>query len=519
MEFTTPNNTDLQLSIVTESIELTVEQLGQLSSIDDLINELRYRESENLPELDDSINAAVSILNRQYSVVMLGGKTRIAMEVASGAGRYELNFIAPAEWEKFNAHLKIPYIGETANGKKKRKNFDVTKAFIESPDTTRFNKVEFNPAIVGDYGKTKNLFKGFPFTHENNKEKLSLAYDICTKSLVLTHVNKHYPKASRFFEHIFDNVADGNNNAALQFIAWIADMLQNPARTPMIAPVLRSDEKGTGKSVVASIIGALVGKAHYFKTSEPQQVIGKFNSHLANALFVCGEEMSWGGSIETNSKIKDAVTAAHIPIEMKGIDIIMMRKYYRLMLVTNSSWAVSASKDERRFLIFDVANYQSQNNDYFAPFFSGNGLSELMLKDLFSFLMNCDYSKIDLSKGEKTNAILNQKIESMSPLEQWWSYCLANGEIGHSFGELGENFTRITKAAVHEAYLDWLDKFKPKSSERLTNQRTFGTQFVKMARCGNSRLVKADNIKLDRTKNAYEFGKLDDLREAFENQF
>lgn len=524
------NNSQLVIELETTIKEKkTFEQIAQeCDTIEKFVRELEFITPEKLPPTNKIISHVETLLSKKHSIVLLSGKTRIAKESISEYGTEDLEYIQLNDFKSFYQHLTIPYAVQKKDGLE-RKTTNATTVFCKSQNVPRFHRVMFNPSKVGDYDGVKNLFKGFPFNGQStHKQRLELNY-ICTdREDVLRFTNEHYPKCSRFFEHIFDNVADGEETAALQFIAWIADILQKPEQSPLIAPVLRSDEKGTGKSIIGQIIGALVGKDYYFKTSTPEQILGKFNQHLMKALLVVGEEMTWGGSIDTNNRVKDLVTTGEIAIEPKGIDPFMCRKYFRLMLVTNSSWAVSASKDERRFLVFDVAAHQAQNKGYFAPFFSGSKLDAAFLQDLFSCLIAIDYSAIDLTKAEQTRAIQAQKMATMTPLEEWWSECLEDGELWNDSSDFvqleaqipkAENtfYEKLTKKEVHNSYLKWLDKKKPKASERYTNSATFGREFLKIATAGNKNLVQG-NAKLD-GKNAYKFASLEQLRSAFNSQY
>lgn len=505
------------------------EQIAQeCDTIEKFVEELEFLTAEELPPNNKIFSHVETLLSKKHSIVLLNGKMRIAKESTSEYGTEDLEYIAKPDFTSFYEHLTIPYTVQI-KGVLERKVSTAAAIFCKSQNVPRFHRVMFNPSKVGDYGGVKNLFKGFPFNAQStHTQRLELNDLVTDREDVLRFVTEHYPKCSRFFEHIFDNVADGEETAALQFIAWIADILQKPERSPLIAPVLRSDAKGTGKSIIGQIIGALVSKDHYFKTSVPDHITAKFNQHLMKALFVVGEEMTWGGSIETNNRIKDLVTTDQIAIEPKGLGTFMCRKYFRLMLVTNSSWAVSASKDERRFLVFDVAAHQAQNEQYFSPFFSGGKLDTAFLQDLYSCLMAIDYSVIDLTKAVQTRAIQAQKMATMTPLEEWWSECLEDGELwseNSDFVQLetqipqAENtfYEKLTKREVHNSYLKWLDKKKPKASERFTNSSTFGREFVKIASAGNKNLVQG-NAKLD-GKNAYKFAPLEQLRSAFNSQY
>ena len=54
-----------------------------------------------------------------------------------------------------------------------------------------------------------------------------------------------------------------------------------------------------------------------------------------------------------------------------------------------------------------------------------NGGREAMLYDL----QNMDISEYDLRKFPRTQALMDQIINSMSPIEKFWYECLSNGEL------------------------------------------------------------------------------------------
>ena len=493
----------------TEKIEIPVE----LMTLDEYIDHLNYLPNHDLPELADSGGVIAAKLSAIYSKVMLGGKYRFAEET-NGC---ELLFHAPNEFKNLNRDMVIPYMKD-----EKRKDINVFDLFEKSRETPKFSSVEFNPAIVGDYGKTKNMFRGYPF--DKGIGQVFQLGDGTTRDELLAFTGAQYPNAVRFIEHIWDNVADDQQQLVIQILAWVADIIQNPEKNPKIALVLQGAEKGTGKTVAADIIGSLVGKAHSFKTSNSEQIIGKFNGHLSNKMVVIGEEMSWGGSRNVNNIIKDKITSSVHSVELKGVDIIMMSKYYRLILVTNEEWAVNASSDERRYIFCAVAPHQRQNDEYFAPFFKGTGFCQNMLKDVFQLLANVDYSSVDLSCGVETKGIKNQKIESMKPIEQWWSQCLDDGCITKYVRDVcmsvPHNFDmepRVQKGFVHDCYISWLDKYRPANSERITNTTSFGIAFMKLARGDKKQLITTDQKKDG--KPAYTFSDLDQLKKQFYSNY
>lgn len=70
---------------------------------------------------------------------------------------------------------------------------------------------------------------------------------------------------------------------------------------------------------------------------------------MGDKLLIVGEEMTWGGTNDVNQKMKDLMTSNAHSVEMKGIDKVMMPKYYRMMLVTNEDWVFKLLKMSAEF--------------------------------------------------------------------------------------------------------------------------------------------------------------------------
>lgn len=492
-------------------------------TIESYIKGLKLLPVDDLPSKAESTQKGIDILSKKYSKVMVKQKFKIAVELDDKSNS-PFEFTSKTDWVDFTADLLIPY-KKPQNGEYIRGFYKISAEFLKNMDVPKFEQITFNPAIKGDYRKSKNLFRGFPYVY-NQSEHLLFDNSI-KRNDVIKFTEEHFPHAKRFIEHVWDNICDSDDSAARQFLAWIADILQKPDCSPMIAPVLRSEGKGTGKSIVGNIISHLVGTDYAFSTSTAAQIVGNFNAHLANKLFVCGEEMSWGGSVDIGNKIKDCVTSSIQTIEMKGVDVFTLPKYYRLILITNNEWAVNASKDERRYLVLDVAEHQKQNNEYFDPFFESKGkLCKKMLSDLFSLLSSLEYEDIDLSKGAQTKALQAQKVNSMSSFEQWWDHCLEEGEIKNYKDNVYSNSPfyldstkrsgndKVEKVYVFNSYLSWLDEVKPNSKERITNAATFGKRFKKTV-CGDDHRLVNSNQKTASGKNAYSLADLVELKEIF----
>lgn len=155
--------------------------------------------------------------------------------------------------------------------------------------------------------------------------------------------------------------------------------------------VLKSEARGTGKSTVSLLIEKLLGQ-HAIRIQDGKHLLGAFNNHLANKLFVTIEEDFWSVSS------KDAVE---------------VDSYHRFMMCTNNDWAVPQTRDERRFFVLEVSEEKMQDKDYFSNLYKANN-SEQAIGQLFNFLTNYNIDSYSLNKAPKTAEIDQQILESLS---------------------------------------------------------------------------------------------------------
>lgn len=429
-----------------------------------------FRETERI---------AVEILNRTYSIINLGGKCRIAFTGLKG----ELKNSPFKDFQELTKHLKL----KTRSRKRLTKDSLMADIFINSEYSNRFDEINFNPAYSCNYieqGKAVfNLFCEFSLQsiekelkNYKPREKANL-FDFEDKAQVFNFVVTHYPTALRFFEHVFNNIADGEFKAGIQFIAWLCDMLQNPQNNPHFAVVLRSKGKGTGKGSVAHIIENLLGEKYFKEINTIDELTGKFNSHLANRLCVFLDEPSIAKA-STESIIKNLITSKNLNMTLKGVDSQSINKYFRLLIASNYDFVVRSSEDERRYLVFNVNDAQKQNSAYFKPFYDCS-----MVHDLFAFFMNCDYSGIDLFKAINTQANDEQKefVKNQDSTYLFLSDCVEREKIELKNKSIDLNkatVTQIAKADLFDAYLFFRDRVKNSKINWIPKLKAFNKQLT-----------------------------------------
>jgi hypothetical protein len=153
---------------------------------------------------------------------------------------------------------------------------------------------------------------------------------------------------------------------------------------------------------------------------------GKHNAHLQNKLFLFSDEATWAGDRDAERVMKGLVTEKFMMIEPKGINAFQWPNRLGVYMAANAKWVVPASHDERRFAVNNVSERWKQNRDYFRPLFEemNNGGAAAMLWDLLNLDLDGWHPAENIPQ---TKALVEQKLQGLSGLEQWYVYMLGTG--------------------------------------------------------------------------------------------
>ncbi|MER9573322.1 DUF5906 domain-containing protein [Mesorhizobium opportunistum] len=329
-------------------------------------------------------------LNEQFAVVPIGSTVVVLWEKPEASPEERLQFLKSDAFLMLhrNRYAEV----RAADGGKKWKTWG--NAWLDSPRRRQYKGIEFRPDPVeaestpGFY----NLWQGFSF-----EPKRGGSYSI-------------------FRDHLLNNVCGGSEKSYFWLFGWFAQMFQRPREKIGTAIVLRGP-MGAGKSKIGETFGSLI-QAHYFQIDNARYLVGQFNAHMAACLFLQADEAVFAGDKATEGHLRGLITSERQMVESKGVDPIRLPNYIRLMMTSNEDWVIPAGKEERRFACFDIADHAMQNHEYFAEMTAqlDDGGREALLFDLLSF----DLSKVNLREIPKTAALLEQKILSFDPIEQWF---------------------------------------------------------------------------------------------------
>src|SRR5215207_9332163 len=106
-------------------------------------------------------------------------------------------------------------------------------------------------------------------------------------------------------------------------------------------------------------------KGHSLHITNSKHLVGNFNAHLVDALFLFLDEAFWAGDKQGEGTLKALITERSIMIEPKGVDSYQMPNRLKILMASNNEWVVPASADERRYFVLDVPATRKGDVDYF----------------------------------------------------------------------------------------------------------------------------------------------------------
>jgi hypothetical protein len=380
--------------------------------------------NEALPGWRDALNDEPTWLeemNERYMVVNEAGKTvvyRPAIDPVLERDYLETNAFDDLRKAYLNDRVEV---GTDTNGKSTYKT--KADAWLEHPQRKQYlGGVVFAPGQLLP-ADTYNLWQGFA-------------------------VEPVQGDWSYLRDHILYVICNGDKNLGAYLIGWMAKAVQEPGKQGEVAVVMRGG-RGTGKGTFANWFGKLFGQ-HFMYLTNAKHLVGNFNAHLRDAVVVFADEAFFAGDKSHASVLKGMITDPFITIEAKYKNAVTARNIIHLLMASNEDWVVPAGQDERRFCVVELCSAVKQNHKYFEEINKQmeNGGLAAMLYDL----QNHDLTGFNVRAVPTTNALVDQKIKSLTGTEAWLYDVLQRGEIRHQ--PWTSSGLVIPKNSAYEDYKD-----------------------------------------------------------------
>jgi hypothetical protein len=230
-------------------------------------------------------------------------------------------------------------------------------------------------------------------------------------------------------DHILKILCRGEPADNDYVLNWLARLVQRPEEPGEVALVIRSTEKGTGKSLFGRYVVRLFGH-HGMHVTHPEHLTGRFNAHLHDCCVLFADEAFFAGDKAHEGTLKGLITEHVLTIEGKYRNAVTVRNLLHVLIASNRDWVVPASIDERRFAVFEALDTRRGDRAYFAAIVKemDNGGLAAMLHEL----LHRDISGFEVRDIPQTEALKTQKALSLSSLERWWLAVLERGFLWKS---------------------------------------------------------------------------------------
>lgn len=351
-----------------------------------------------------TLDQAVEYFNRRYAFLLDQGTHSIIFETRDVNGRSEVKMLQEASFHRKYAYLTV----QTGEGRS-MKQIPASQAWMNDRRCRRYEGYAFAPDKAPDILGHYNLWRGFAVTPLDEHEPPTEEQDATIKAML---------------HHIHANVCQGDDEKYHWFVNYFAHLIQFPHIKPRTSIVMMG-KKGTGKTVVANWIGRLLGQ-HYLLSSEERYVTGNFNSYLKSCLLFCLDEAVWAGNKQAEGKLKTLITGEKMLIEYKHKEAFVVDSYVRLLFISNEDWVVPATGDERRFVVFNVAESRMQDLEFFDKIQRGldRGADRLWMRFLLQWKVDTRLVDTPL----RTKGLLSQIEQSFDTFRSFWYDSLHQGQ-------------------------------------------------------------------------------------------
>lgn len=360
----------------------------------------------------------------------------------------------------------------------------LTKAqiWLKSPDRRTFRNIVFNPRIANHYDGNFNIWKGFAI--EPAKGNCSL-----------------------FWEHVKNIICCGKETSYIYVRKWLAHLIQKPWIIGT-ALILRG-KQGTGKGTFVEAIGTLLGP-HYAPLANLDQILGRFNAHLKNAILILADEAIWGGQRKEVGVMKFLITEPRLFIEAKGKDGYWIENFKHLIVSSNEDWAVHLDPDDRRFFVLDVSADRKEDLQYFGAIrrqLEHEGYEALMYD-----LLHEDLTGFDLKMMPENYSGFDMKLESASSIDRFLYASLKEGSWDHNDSELPREYrSYLVIDTFYGLYKDWCLR----EHQKVLGKAVLGKRLKKIIPGIQS--VRATQDEYPSRPMMYQFPSLSECRKFFEH--
>jgi len=338
----------------------------------------------------------VEYQSKYFVVKDFGGKVRVCWFSHDG----EFRTRSTQSFKEAEENVSLDITVETADCSK-TKRVPAAKHWLQHPSRAEFDEAKFAPGRLLP-SNIFNLWHGWPVGWSNGRPR-------------------------RMLDHMLNVMCDGDPDVLDWVLGWLAHAVQRPEETITTALVLAGPQ-GSGKNVFVKLLFELFAP-HTLMCTQSSQLVGNFNAHLMDKMFVFANEAFFAGNKKEANVLKSLVTDETMMVEPKGVDAFQVRKHFRLILASNEARVVDLEIDDRRYCVLNVdAEEWNNSRRYFGEFIEAwreRGEREMFMKLLKDFPLD-DWREDAIPE---TLARQEQRELSLPPAAREVHDLLAEGQL------------------------------------------------------------------------------------------
>jgi hypothetical protein len=189
-------------------------------------------------------------------------------------------------------------------------------------------------------------------------------------------------------------------------------------------------------------------------------------------------------------------------IEAKYRSVVAVKNMLHILMATNAAWVVPMRRTDRRFFMPDVAATHRGKLEYFAALDKEmcDGGAEAML----DALLDRDISQFEVRNIPDTKGRAQQKLLSLTSLEQWWAAVLDRGFVyqsRHGAPHLKQWHEFVSYDLSWASYLQWCELTRARSRDPREALLDFlGKMYQRARPRGRHAIGEIESIERGRTE-------------------
>lgn len=301
-------------------------------------------------------------------------------------------------------HMKTTILDE----KNKIQTVSFISRWLNDPNIRLYNRKVFNPDIESTEKEDFNVWRGF------HNESLTLTDD--------NDVRERY--VNQYKDFIY-NLVGKNEDCMNYFIAWCANIIQNPAKRACICLVLYSYEEGAGKNMITKTLEKCIGKNYVNYISDvSNQLFGKHSAAEMDKLLIVLNEVKGKDTYANTDLFKTRITDDVREVELKGKEAMQINNFCSYIINSNNLNSVNAGEKDRRFCVLDCNNEKLMDKMYFKDYEKNINNNTEAIKCIYEYLKSFEIEEVVpnylFSDYRPRTELYEELVESN--MEKEWEY-------------------------------------------------------------------------------------------------